>query len=421
MKKAPLQSFNFLFFALPLLLTGLFSACSTKTSDTPLLKTGTWRALLHTQGQQIPFLFEAVQQQDKTVLYLLNGAERILLDDVVQEQDSLKIRMHIFDAAIITAVRDGRMAGRFVKNDADAYYAIPFTAEHGQVNRFSENPAPASYDYKGTWEVMFTNREGKSTKAVGVFEQQDNQLTGTFMTQTGDYRYLAGEVSGDSLALSAFDGSHAYLFKATPTNAQTIQGEFYSGLTGYSTWTATRNEQASLANPDSLTYLKEGYETLSFTFPNLEGKQVSLSDPEFRNKVVVVQLLGSWCPNCMDETAYLAPFYKEHQAKGLEIIGLGFERSPEFDKAAARLQRMKDRYDITYDLLVAGTTEKGSAAAALPALNHVMSFPTTIIIGRDGKVRKIHTGFSGPGTGRYYEEWVAEFNKSISELLAEQE
>ncbi|WP_266206298.1 peroxiredoxin family protein [Pontibacter kalidii] len=390
------------------------------TSTNNTIKAGSWRvALQHAGGKEIPFIMEAVEKGGKTILFLVNGEERILVDDIRQEGGSVKIGLHIFDADLIAKVEGGKMTGHFVKNDTPEPYAVPFTAEHGKENRFETKPAPATFDFGGKWEVLFTPREGKSYKAIGLFAQQDNHLTGTFMTETGDYRYLEGQVAGDELRLSAFDGNHAYLFTATPDNDGTLNGHFFAGMKGYESWTARRNPAIRLASADALTFLKPGYDTLSFMLPNLEGKQVSLSDDKYKGKVVLVQLLASWCPNCMDSTNFLAPYFDQNKERGLEIIGLGFERSPEFDKAAARLKKMQERLHVNYDLLVAGTADKEAAASLLPALNHVLSFPTTIFIGRDGNVRKIHTGFSGPGTGKYFEEFVADFNKTMEQLLAE--
>lgn len=390
------------------------------TSTDNTIMPGSWRvALQHADGKEIPFVMEAEEKNGKTVLYLINGEERILVDEIEQAGDSVKIGLHIFDADLVAKVEGEKMTGRFVKNDTATPYSVPFTAEHGKRNRFEENPAPADFNFDGKWEVLFTDRDGKSYKAIGEFEQKENYATGTFMTETGDYRFLEGQVAGNELKLSTFDGNHAYLFTAIPENDSTLKGNFYSGMNYSETWTAKRNPDVQLASADTLTYLKPGYETLSFAFPNLEGEQVSLTDDKYKGKVVLVQLLGSWCPNCMDETNFLAPYYDKNKDRGLEIIGLGFERSPEFDKAAARLKKMQERLNVNYDLLVAGTSDKEAAAKALPALNHVLSYPTTIFIGRDGKVRKIHTGFSGPGTGKHYEEWVADFNKTMDALLAE--
>ncbi|WP_238395775.1 peroxiredoxin family protein [Pontibacter pudoricolor] len=406
-----------------LLLTVGFTSCNQNKMDAEnqTIKPGTWRvALQHTGGVEIPFIMEAETRNDSTLLYLVNGEERILVDEITTMGDSVKIRLHIFDADLIAKVDDGKMAGRFVRNDLSYPYSVPFTAEHGNTSRFKGSPAAANYNYDGKWEVVFTDTTGNSYKAVGVFEQDNNKVTGTFLTETGDYRYLDGQVDGDKLNLSTFDGNHAYLFTATPEDENTLKGNFYSGMNYTETWTAKRNANAALADANTLTFLKPGYEKLDFTFPDIDGSgNISLSDDKYKGKVMIVQLLGSWCPNCMDETKFLAPYYDKNKDRGLEIIGLGFERSPEFEKAAPRLQKMKDRMNVNYDLAVAGISDKEAAAKALPALNHVLSFPTTIYIGRDGKVRKIHTGFSGPGTGKYYEDWVADFNKTMDQLLAE--
>ncbi|HEY4650352.1 MAG TPA: TlpA disulfide reductase family protein [Pontibacter sp.] len=408
---------------LVLLLTIGASSCNQNKVEATnqTIKPGTWRvALKHADGKEIPFMMEAETRNDSTMLYLVNGEERILLDEITPEGDSVKIKLHIFDADLIAKVEDAKMTGRFVRNDLAYPFSVPFTAEHGNTNRFKANPAAATYNYSGKWEVVFTDKDGKSYDAVGVFEQDGNKLTGTFLTETGDYRYLDGQVDGEQLNLSTFDGNHAYLFTATPTDENSLKGDFYAGMNYTETWTAKRNENATLASADSLTYLKPGYEKLTFSFPSIDGNgNISLSDAKYKGKVVIVQLLGSWCPNCMDESKFLAPYYDKNKDRGLEIIGLGFERNPEFEKAAPRLQKMKDRLHVNYDLVVAGSSDKEAAAKALPALNQVLSFPTTIFIGRDGKVRKIHTGFSGPGTGKYYEDWVADFNKTMDELLAE--
>ena len=52
-------------------------------------------------------------------------------------------------------------------------------------------------------------------------------------------------------------------------------------------------------------------------------------------------------------------------------------------------------------------------------LKDIIGFPTTIIIDKKGDVRKIHTGFSGPGTGEHYIEFISEFEKLTNDLLAE--
>jgi thiol-disulfide isomerase/thioredoxin len=402
-----------------LLLAAGVAACAPKDKK---LKPGTWRGVLYMANQEVPFLLEVADKPGgQPMAWLVNGKERLLLEQIQVSGDSVKIPLHIFDADLQAHINDQEdgLKGEWVRHNLDKPFRVRFSAQLGQEYRFDKHPAPASFSYSGKWEVVFKDAAGKEEKAIGVFGQKGNQLTGTFLLATGDYRYLDGQVNGDALRLSTFDGANAYLFTARPRGADQVEGQFYDGPHTIRSWTARRNDQATLPATDTLTYLKPGYERLSFTFPNLAGKPVSLADPKYRGKVVVVQLMGSWCPNCMDETAFLAPFYRKHRNRGLEIIGLAYEQSPEFAQAKKRLDRLKDRFGIEYDILVAGVRDKEAAARTLPMLNHVLAFPTTIIIDKAGVVRKIHTGFSGPGTGKYYEEFVQDFERTINRLLQE--
>lgn len=232
----------------------------------------------------------------------------------------------------------------------------------------------------------------------------------------GDYRYLEGNVVNGKLKLSTFDGNHAYVFTAT-RDENILKGDFYAGKSTHKTWTGIRNDQAKMPDPESLTVLKPGYEKIEFSFPDLDKKMVSLSDAKYKNKVVILQIMGTWCPNCMDEARYLAPWYKKNKDRGVEILGLAYERKDDFDYARKRVQVMKKKMDIDYDIVIAGVNDPKKTAATLPALKEFLGFPTTIYIGIDGKVKRIYTGFSGPGTGPYYEEYIQHFNQLIDELL----
>ena len=283
-------------------------------------------------------------------------------------------------------------------------------------------PLVNSFDLKnfeGRWEVTFAGDDPPLNVAVGEFSQQGNHITGTFLTPTGDYRYLEGYADGNTMYLSCFDGSHLFHFDATMNPDEVLDGNYYSGKHWHDTWKAFRNENAALPNPDSLTFLKKGYDKIAFTFPDIDSSTVSLSDKKFENKVLVVQIMGTWCPNCMDETAFLAPYYKTVSDKGVEIIGLDYERIPEFERARQNLNRLRERYDVRYSLLYAGPTDKEKREKTLPMLSAILSFPTTIIIDKKGRVRNIHTGFSGPATGTYFEKWKADFTGLIEKLLAE--
>jgi peroxiredoxin len=165
--------------------------------------------------------------------------------------------------------------------------------------------------------------------------------------------------------------------------------------------------------------MRSGNKTFDFAFPDLAGNTVTARDPKFKNKVLIVALAGSWCPNCHDEAAFLAPLYRDYRDRGLEVVALMFEHFGDFDRAAAATQRFRQHYGIDYTTLIAGISDKDDAAKKLPMLDRVYAFPTTIFIDRQGQVRKIHTGFSGPATGEHYTQFVDEVKQTLDQLLAE--
>ena len=310
------------------------------------------------------------------------------------------------------------LKGTYTKNYAENY-VLPFKAVHGKAGRFDNVSSSSAFD--GTWETTFYSEDGKETPAVGVFKAEEGLLKGTFLTKTGDYRFLDGYTEQDTMHLYTFDGNHIYKFKAHKESDSIIKGEYWSGKTSFKTFVSKRNDTVSLPDANSLTYLKEGYDRINFSFPDLEARQVSLTDEKYKGKVVVLQIFGTWCPNCMDETRFLSEWYRKNVDQGVEIIGLAYEIKPDFNYARDRVLTMKEKLDVPYDFLIAGTSTTESASESLPMLNRVMSFPTSIIIDRKGEVRRIHTGFSGPATGVYYEEFVDDFNHFMKDLIEEPE
>jgi thiol-disulfide isomerase/thioredoxin len=397
----------------------LMISCSSDKESSNALKTGIWRATVEIQGQELPFNFDLVKDDNGGYdLYIINAAERLLVDEITVKNDSIDIALHVFDANIKAAIKGDSLQGEFIKN-YEKDYNIPFIAVHGQSYRFKKSQSTQEPpDFSGKYEVDFIT-EDDTTHAIGIFNQVKDSVTGTFLTETGDYRYLQGNVSDGMMKLSTFDGNHTYLFTASRLADGNLSGEYYSGKTYMAFWNGVKNEKAELANPESLTYLKPGFEKIEFSFPDVNGKLVSLTDDKYKNKVVILQMFGTWCPNCMDETNFLVPWYKENHNRGVEIIGLAYERKPDFDYASARVKKMIEKSKVPYDFVIAGTNNKEAAAKTLPQLNKVVAFPTTIFIGKDGKVKKIHTGFNGPGTGMYYDQFVQHFNETINELLSE--
>ncbi|MBV8391511.1 MAG: TlpA family protein disulfide reductase [Mucilaginibacter sp.] len=385
------------------------------------LKAGIWRGVLTSpSGNNVPFNFDVIGFDGKQQIIIHNGAERFKVTNIRQKGDSVFVRMPLFNSEFKLKYAGASLKGQWIKHYGDKDAAMDFKATPGQDFRFFKSSAKPAYNITGRWSAIFVSDGNKDT-TVGEFKQVGSKLTGTFLTTTGDDRFLEGTVAGNKLYLSTFDGGHAYFFTADITADKTIvNGKYYAGYSNLDQWTAVKDANAKLPDAYSLTYLKPGYKKIDFTFPDLTGKKVSLDDPQFKGKVVIVQMLGSWCPNCMDETAYMVNYYKKYHPKGVEIIGLAYERTTDFQKSVPTLTQLKNRFDITYPLLITGYTPgKGDPQKSLPMLADYKGFPTTIIIDKKGDVRKIHTGFSGPGTGRYYEEFTKEFEKLTDDLLSE--
>jgi len=403
------------------LLIILIVSC-TGTSDGSL-QTGIWRATLKTQsGEEIPFNFEITDSAEQKLLDIINGKERFRVNEISTLSDSVIIQMPLFDSEIRAVLKNETLSGQWIKHFGDSDEVMQLNAQKGESWRFFKDNTTTNADISGRWSVTFNTLNNQSSYAsVGEFTQENGRVFGTFLTTTGDYRFLEGTVSDHTLYLSCFDGSHAYLFTGKLLNDSTItEGKFYSGLSSVETWTANKDDKAILPDAYSITDLKPGYDKIDFSFPGLDGKKVSLSDQKFKNKIVLVQFFGSWCPNCMDETAYLTSFHKKYQEKGVEIVALAYERTKDFERSRKNIARLRDRFSVPYDMLVTGfTKDKIEVSKSLPMLKQFMAFPTLMIIDKNGKIRKIHTGFSGPGTGSHYADFVKEFEQTIDDLLSE--
>lgn len=400
-------------FCLPILI--LFLSCNLDRSET--LKEGIWRAELQlTDTEVLPFNFEVTSRD---AFKIFNGDEVIMVTDINYLNDTIVFKTPVFEGYIEAILKDSTLTGNYIKESLDR--VVPFSAQYGEKTRFDMLNKQPSVDVSGNWETVFSpDSETDAYIAKGIFKQEGSRVTGTFRTTTGDYRYLEGVMDGNTMKLSTFDGAHAFLFTAEVKDS-TMNGTFYSGNHWKEPFTAKRNESYELPSANELTFLNEGYEALEFSFPDSEGNQVSLSDERFKDKVVVVQIMGTWCPNCLDESKYYSEYYNNNTEKDIEFVALAFEYAKTEENAFKSIKRLVDDIGIQYPILLAqyGTSSKSKAQEKLPMLNHVLSYPTSIFIDKKGKVRKIHTGFNGPATGDKFIEFKAEFTKFIDELLIE--
>jgi peroxiredoxin len=384
------------------------------------LRLGVYRATLTLPGGELPFGLEIEREHAAYVAYLINGPERVRVPEVAVTASRVDMLMPGYLNQLTANISGDSLDGSVtLVKSGGRKQVIPFKAQHGLQYRFLATPAGAHADFSGRWAVTFTDETAASEKSVGEFRQTRQHVTGTFLAPSGDHRYLAGEAQGDQLMLSAFDGAHALLYRAHLDQHGALSGILWSGLASKENFSGMRDANASLGDAERATAMRGAARKLDFSFANLDGKSVSLTDKRFRGKVVIVTLAGSWCPNCHDEAAFLAPYYLRNRARGLEVVSLMFEQYGDLPQARAATKRFRAEYGIRYTTLIAGVSDRDDAAKKLPQLNGVFAFPTTIFVDRQGAVRQIHTGFSGPATGAHYEKLKHDFEVTVEQLLAE--
>lgn len=388
------------------------------------LKEGSYRAVLvvnEIDNTELPFNFEVIYKKKKPAIIIRNGEEKILVDEIKIAGDSVFIKMPVFDTEFRCVMKGNDLEGVWINHYRKEKNILKFSAKYGETKRFDFVPGKSNPYFEGKWEVTFSPGSKDSSKAIGIFHhiEQTDYLTGTFLTETGDYRYLEGMKSGNKLYLSCFDGSHAFLFIGKLFEGSLIQGTFYSGLHWQESWFAVRNPDFKLKNPDEITIAKNPNEAINLSFTGLDKKTVSLNDKRFLNKPLILQVMGSWCPNCMDESRYLSEVYESYKGQGLEIVALAFEKTTDFEKAKAQVLRMKERLKIKYTVLLTLQTGKEKASESLAFVNKISAFPTTIFLNKEHKVVKITTGFNGPATGNEYLSFKESTEALIRKLIKE--
>lgn len=386
------------------------------------LTLGKWHAAIHREdGKNIVFTLAISKVKNQTVFSFINGKETLKTTDIQSKGDSLIVHMPVFESFFrLKIINKDSLQGDWVRNGISSETKIPFTATAKFSYRFPISKNSNSVDATGKWALNFSNDANKPSPAIGVFQEKNHIVTGSILTPTGDYRFLEGVTNGDSILLSTFDGVHALVFAGKiNTQDSTISGNMISGAKGLTAFTGKKDANPQLPNTSEM-YVKDGESgKLNFTFKDLNGKEVSINDPKFKNKVVIIDLMGSWCPNCMDETAFLSNFYKKNKARGVEVIGLAYEYTTDYERSVKSLTKFQKKFDVQYPMLITGVSvaDPKRTEKTLPELTDIKMFPSTIILDKTGKVAFIDTGFEGPGTGEYYTKFVKEFDEKIDKLL----
>jgi thiol-disulfide isomerase/thioredoxin len=394
----------------------LLQSCNMGTE----LALGEWQGELKlNDSTNMPFTFVVDENDDGYVFIVVNGAESIPLkfDNAASKGNHFVYHFDIFDTYIFFDVQDeNHISGVFVNENRKDHREISFVGYKKETDNAWKNDLESAL-FTGKWQVAFNYKSPGVYPAIGEFADVNDIMIGTFRTETGDYRFLSGYVEESTLKLSAFDGSHLFYFQADIAG-DSLVGRFYSGSHWSTDWYGVRNDTFELPSPYELTQLISD-EPFEFSKTDLNGEEYNYPNEALKDKVVIIQLMGSWCPNCLDETMFYNELYDRYVDKGLEIIAIGYEMQSRLNERIERLTRYKNRMQIKYPLLVGGDASKDGASKDFPMFNAIISFPTSIYINRAGEVVKIHTGFNGPGTGGVYENYVERTTTMIEHLLEE--
>jgi len=401
----------------------VIAGCSQQASPPPAPAPqfeGSWRAVLPVTGGDLPFGLEIAREEGREVAWLVNGPERARVTDVKIDGERIEMGMPGYPHRLEARWVDGRLEGEVVfLRPGGERKSARMIAERGVTWRFFP-PSPGEVaDFTGRWALTFRDPDtGRESTGIAELTQDGREVSGTVLRESGDDRYIAGEARGDTVFLSRFDGGSAYLYVARLGADGTLAGDFRTGTGGYRELRGRRDEAARLADVTTLTQVRKDAGPLAFSFPDIDGRPVSLADERFRGKVVIVTIGGTWCPNCHDEAAFLRDFLPTRQARGLEVVQLMFEYTPDFAASSASVRDFVEKFGIGYPVLIAGTYESGAVQRVLPQLEKFYAYPTMLVLDRQGRIQYTHTGFSGPATGAHYDEFVTEFSALVDGLLA---
>jgi thiol-disulfide isomerase/thioredoxin len=372
---------------------------------------GPWRAVLDLAGGPLRFALTVEQKGGTWQGKLCNGTQCQALSAVRLAGDSVVFDISVYAATIAAVVRGDSLLGEYHNVGRRGPRTIPFRAARG---RWPIEKGPVGLT--GRWDAQFLTDFDASPRVIELRNGQAG-LEGTIISNTGDYGLFWGHAQADSFSISHFDGSYVYMLTGQ-LKGDTLRGVFHAGLRTQTRFVAIRSTGAPhLKSPSEITTADTA--PFRFSFPDLEGRQVTEADPRLKDKVVVIDVFGTWCPTCHDAAPALVQLYKDYHARGLEIVGLAYEVSGDSATDNQQVRLYRDTYHIPFILLRAGTNDTEAAAATLPQLTNFTAFPTTIFLDRTGRVRRIHAGFYGPALPEQHAKLVKEMQAEVEGLLQE--
>lgn len=407
------------FFVLAIFIVSLTS-CVKKNE----MKTDPWLGVIQIDPQDksmvVPFnMTYSINKNGTAQFEITNADEKIIITEITRNGDTLIMKPPVFTSVIVAVLRNDSLVGKYYPKGIEVGNPYKFYAVSGVVDRFPWYTEKAAFDVTGRWKVIENPGTSDSTIMVGEFRQTGDKVLGTFLNTTGDYRYLEGKVSGNKFLFSKMDGAQSLIFNADIKDQNTMEnGRFMGSSKWTSKWMAIRDENIILPGSEQLVKVKNGYTTFDFAGIDMNGKTVTSKDEIFKNRVVAVLAGGSWCPNCLDEARLFRDLYSKYKEQGFEVVALNFEDKT-FEPSKKKMERFINQTGANYTFLYVAPRGREKRDSVLYPIEGQMAFPTGLFLDKTGTIRKVETGFSGPGTGEHYTKFVEETTKLIELLLSE--
>jgi thiol-disulfide isomerase/thioredoxin len=373
---------------------------------------GLWDAAIKVNDLEIPFRFELSGAAPNLHGAFFNGDVKVPSTGGKFEDGALVLNFDQYASTLEATWKNGALDGRYERSNRD--YAFHATPARPHASAAAAEKVPP---IDGRWEFAAKSKKGESAWRF-VARQSGAQVSAAILRVDGDTGALEGSYRDGKFVLSHFDGARPLLLEVTPQADGTLE----LVENGRQKYTAVRAAEARAKNlplptdPAAHTSMKDPSEPFHFSFRDLDGNLVSDSDARFRDRVVIVAIGGSWCPNCHDEAPFLEALYKKYHPRGLEIVGLFFEEGDQL-KDPTRMRAFIRQYGIEYPMLLAGET--GELHDKVPQAVNLDCWPTTFFLGRDGRVRAIHAGYAAPASGVYHDDLEKDVNHLLERLLSE--
>ncbi|HEY6390449.1 MAG TPA: TlpA disulfide reductase family protein [Bryobacteraceae bacterium] len=375
---------------------------------------GRWDATVNVNGVEIPFRFELSVDGANATGIFFNGDEPMPSSSGRISNGSLLLNWDHFAAKLEATVRDGLLDGQYIRQGSTERSIYPFHAKPFSPAQPGHDTAPS---IGGVWQIPTKSPKGELAWRL-IVEQSGARVSASILRVDGDTGALTGMYRDGKFVLSHFSGLRPALFEITLQK----DGSLDILQNGKNKLTAIRWDRARAqglpepTDPTKHTTVKDPGESFRYSFPDLDGHLVTNNDARFRGKVVLVNITGSWCPNCHDETPFLVELYRKYRSQGLEIVALSFEEADQL-KNPTRLRAFIKKYGIEYTVLLGG--EPSEAKDKLTQAVNWNAWPTTFVLGRDGLVRSVHAGFPSSATGDLHRQAKAEFAGEVEKLLKE--